>query len=116
MRNEMIRRFEPIPEHLDTKQFVKFKNRSIIGEKHKWAMRWPAPCCRATGKAADVAKRDLESRHVDTLTRSRSRKDGLGPQPLVVAGMLQAQMEPFSRQQRFTDFMSMTKLRLQIGE
>jgi hypothetical protein len=33
-------------------------------------MRWPVSGRRATGKAADVAKSDLESRHVDTLARS----------------------------------------------
>ena len=97
MRNEMIRRFEPIPEHLDTKQFVEFENRPIIGEKHKRAMRWPAPGRWATRKAADIAKRDLESRHVDTLARSQSRKDNLRPQSPVISSMLQAEMKSLNR-------------------
>ena len=60
MRNEMIRRLEPILQHLDAKQFVEFENRSIIGEKHKRAVRRPASGRRATGKTTDMAKCDLK--------------------------------------------------------
>lgn len=70
MRNEMIRRFEPVPQHLGAKQFVEFENRTIVREKHQRAMRRPASGRRTTGKAADVAKRDFESRHMDMLARS----------------------------------------------
>lgn len=70
MRNEMIRRFEPIREHLGAKQFVEFENRPIFGQKHKRSMRWLASGCRATGETANMAKGNFKGRHMDVLARS----------------------------------------------
>lgn len=70
MRNEMMRRFEPILQHLGAKQFVQFENRAIFGEQHKRVTGWLARRCRAAGKTTNVPKGDLECGHMDMPPRS----------------------------------------------